>query len=111
MFMNDEIASFAFAALGHPNRIRVLRLLVRAGSDGLTISSLRERLGVPATTFAHHLKALAEADLVLQDKRGREVYSTANYAVIRNLASFLMKECCEDLACTPHPNDTEKEVS
>ena len=112
--MNDDIASYAFAALGHPNRIRVLRLLVRAGADGLTVSTLRERLGVPATTFAHHLKALADAKLVLQDKRGREVYSTANYPLIQNLASFLMEECCRDAGCTPQSTEstpaTEKET-
>lgn len=109
--MDNESASCAFAALGHPNRIRVLRLLVRAGPDGLTVSSLRERLGVPATTFAHHLKALADAGLVVQDKRGREVYSTANYPVIRDLATFLMEECCEDFGCIPDTIQTERENS
>ena len=109
--MNDEIASSAFAALGHPNRIRVLRMLVRAGPDGLTVTSLRERLGVPTTTFAHHLKALAEAKLVIQDKRGRELYSTANYPLIRDLASFLMVECCVDSACPPQIMETEKNLS
>lgn len=108
--MNNETASHAFAALGHPNRIRVLRLLVRAGPDGLTVSSLRERLGVPATTFAHHLKALADAALVTQEKRGREVYSTANYPVIRELADFLMEECCEDSGCSPNTVVTGKET-
>lgn len=107
--MNDETASYAFAALGHPNRIRVLRLLVRAGPDGLTVSALRERLGLPATTFAHHLKALAEAGLVTQSKQGREVFSTANYPVIRALASFLMEECCADAACTPETPVIEKD--
>ena len=109
--MNDEIASFAFAALGHPNRIRVLRLLVRAGPDGLTVKTLRERLGVPATTFAHHLKGLAEAELIVQEKRGRELYSTANYPLILNLASFLMEECCADSVYFPQLLETGKDHS
>ena len=42
-----ETAS-AFAALGSEQRLTVLRTLVRAGPDGMTIGDLGERTGVTA---------------------------------------------------------------
>lgn len=93
--MNDAYAAAQFAALGHENRVKVLRKLVQAGCCGLTVGELRDSLGVPASTFAHHLKALAQAGLVKQEKRGREVVSTASYDTIRSLHGFLIKDCCK----------------
>ena len=48
--MNDASASKAFGALGNAHRVAALRLLVRAGCDGLNVKALREHLGgfVPA---------------------------------------------------------------
>lgn len=102
--MNDTLAADQFAALGHANRVKVLRQLVQAGCCGLTVGELRESLGVPASTFAHHLKALAQAGLVEQEKRGREVVSKASYQAIRTLHGFLIKDCCKGVF-TPTPTD------
>ncbi|MEO1100853.1 MAG: metalloregulator ArsR/SmtB family transcription factor [Pseudomonadota bacterium] len=102
--MNDTLAADQFAALGHANRVKVLRQLVQAGCCGLTVGELRESLGVPASTFAHHLKALAQAGLVEQEKRGREVVSKASYAAIRTLHGFLIKDCCKGVFTSPQDN-------
>ena len=92
---HDDQAAAAFSALGHENRVQVMRLLVQAGLNGLTVGQMRDALGVPATTFAHHLKALVLAGLVKQEKDGREVISTADYGAIQSLAAFLMEDCCK----------------
>lgn len=96
--MSDVSAANTFAALGHPNRVAILRLLVQAGSAGLSVSHMREHLNVPATTFGHHLKAMAEAGLVKQTRRGRALISVANYAAIQSLIEFLMEDCCRGLS-------------
>ena len=62
-----------FAALGSEQRLSVLRALVRAGSDGLSIGELGERCGVTGSTLTHHMKSLASAGLVAQAKQGRQV--------------------------------------
>ncbi len=98
--MDDKIASETFAALGHPARVGVLRLLVKAGCCGLSVGQLREALNVPASTFAHHLKALVDGGVVAQTRRGREVISTANYDAIQGLVGFLMEDCCKSVFAT-----------
>ncbi|MEO0466667.1 MAG: metalloregulator ArsR/SmtB family transcription factor [Pseudomonadota bacterium] len=106
--MNNDRAASSFAALGHPARVGILRLLVQAGHDGLNMGDLRARLGVPASTFSHHLKAMADAGLVAQQKKGREVISTVDFSALQAVAVFLMEDCCAG-ACTPNPNQQPAE--
>lgn len=90
-------AARAFAALGSEQRLSVLQVLVRAGNEGLTVGTLRERVGLPASTLTHHLKTLADADLVVQERRGREIYcAAAAYDRIELLSQFLLAQCCAD---------------
>lgn len=92
--MTDIKAANSFAALGHQSRVAILRLLVQAGDEGLSVSQMRTHLEMPATTFGHHLKAMAEAGLITQTKRGRSLISTANYVDLKSLIDFLMEDCC-----------------
>lgn len=92
--MNDETAASSFAALGHSSRVAILRLLVQAGSAGLSVTQMRGHLNLPATTFGHHLKAMADAGLVTQERQGRSLISHANYAALQGLIGFLMEDCC-----------------
>ena len=106
--MNDDRAANSFAALGHPARVGILRLLVQAGCGGLNMGALRAALCVPASTFAHHLKAMADAGLVRQEKRGREVISTVDFNALRAVATFLMEDCCQG---APITHETPKETA
>lgn len=90
------IAAQGFAAAGSEARLAVLRVLVRAGHAGLPISEIQQRLDIPASTLAHHLKFLAAGGLISQEKQGRMVINRANYAQIEALAGFLLSECCAD---------------
>ncbi len=89
--------SRALAALGHDARLSIFRLLVRAGENGLNVGQIGAHLGLPASTLAHHLGALVEAGLVMQERLGREVVNRADFVAIRRLAGFLMAECCAGL--------------
>ena len=93
-----EVAASTFAALGSEQRLSVLRTLVRAGDQGLTIGALGERTGVTGSTLTHHMKILAQAGLVTQQKQGRSIICAAvAYDEVRALSEFLLKECCADL--------------
>ncbi len=94
--MNVLNASHGFAAAGAAPRLTVLKKLVRAGHDGLTVGALQKAVDVPASTLAHHLRYLADADLIKQTKNGRQVINIANFKQIRALADFLLSECCVD---------------
>ena len=95
--LSVEIAASTFAALGSEQRLAVLRTLVRAGPEGLTIGTLGERSGVTGSTLTHHMKILAQAGLVTQTKQGRSIICAAvAYEQVRALSNFLLKECCAD---------------
>lgn len=97
-----EEAAQGFAACGSEPRLTVLRLLVRAGSEGLTVGEVQERSGLPASTLAHHLSFLAAGGLVEQERRGRTVINRAAYGRLEALAGFLLQECCVDACPSPH---------
>ena len=66
-----ELAS-AFAALADPVRLRVLSLIAAAGE--VCSCDLEEPLGKAQPTISHHTKTLAEAGLIVGEKRGRWVW-------------------------------------
>ncbi|MBU2983486.1 metalloregulator ArsR/SmtB family transcription factor [Lentibacter algarum] len=94
------IAASTFAALGSEQRLTVLRSLVRAGPEGLTIGALGERTGVSGSTLTHHMKILTQAGLVTQVRQGRQIICAAvAYGELRALSQFLLNECCADSDC------------
>lgn len=98
------VAASTFAALGSEQRLGVLRTLVRAGPNGLSIGELGRRSGVTGSTLTHHMKLLAQAGLVSQQKQGRSIICAAvAYEELRTLSEFLLRECCADCP------DTENE--
>ncbi len=95
---NEEQAARRLAALGNRTRLRLFKLLVKAGPGGLNVGDLQRHLEVPASTLAHHLATLARADLVLQSRQGREIISTANYQSMNALTAYLTDQCCVGVA-------------
>lgn len=91
-----EEAAQGFAAMGSEARLQVLQTLVKAGPDGLTVGDIQTRSGMAASTLAHHLRFLASAGLIEQEKNGRSVISRAAYGRLEALADFILKECCCD---------------
>lgn len=92
----ERATASKLASLGSPIRLRLIRLLVRAGDDGLTVGELQRRLQLPASTHAHHLAALVKAGLVRQERRSREIVCTADFRAIRGLGEYLLDQCCVD---------------
>lgn len=87
----------SFAALGSEQRLLVLTTLVRAGPDGLSIGELGARSGVTGSTLTHHLKLLAQAELIQQTRQGRSIICVAAaYETVKALSEFLLSECCAD---------------
>ena len=82
------------AALGNTTRLRLFRLLVQAGHDGLNVSDLQQLLDQPASTLAHHLTKLTQAGLVRQRRNGREVICTADFEQMNGLLAYLTDQCC-----------------
>lgn len=94
--LSPEEAAQGFAAIGSEARLEVVQVLVRAGNNGLTIGEIQGRTGMAASTLAHHLKFLASAGLIAQEKSGRSVFNRAAFARLEALAGYILKECCAD---------------
>lgn len=67
-----EVLAAGFGALADPVRLRLLSLIAARGE--VCACDLLQPLGKSQPTVSHHTKALAEAGLVVGDKRGRWVY-------------------------------------
>ena len=94
---NDVVK--ALAALAQPMRLRVFRALVVAGPAGLTPGALAASLAVPATTLSFHLKELAHAGLVSQQRDGRNLIYRASFERMNGLLAYLAAHCCQGDAC------------
>ncbi len=103
MLSTKEVAK-GYAAVGSEARLSVLALLVQAGDDGLTVSEIGNQLGIAASTLAHHLRYLATANMILQEKLGREVRNTANFDHLEELGNYLLLKCCKN----SNPGNREK---
>lgn len=95
--LTEDDAAAGLSALGSPVRLRVFRLLVRAGDAGANVTDLVRLAEIPASTLAHHLAALSRAGLVRQERRGRELICTADYRRVGGLARYLTENCCAGL--------------
>lgn len=96
--MNETKTVAALAALGHEIRLKMFRLLVRAGPEGLNIGEIAAHLDLAPSTLAHHLSSLRQAGLVSQEKRGREVRTFAEVERLQAVVGFVMEECCAGVA-------------
>ncbi len=99
----DEIqAAKGLAALGNRTRLRLFRLLVKAGEAGMNVGHIQASIEVPASTLAHHLTTLVRCGLVCQERRSREVISRVDYRAMRALTGYLTEECCTGAGITHH---------
>ena len=97
--MEEDDVIQSLAALAHPMRLRVFRALVVVGPEGLTPGVMAEALQVSATSLSFHLKELAHAGLVTQEREGRNLIYRAAYDRMDGLLSFLTDNCCAGAEC------------
>jgi len=84
----EELA-IAFAVLADPVRLRLLSLLASAEAGEVCVCELVKPLGRSQPTISHHLKVLADAGLIVGDKRGRWVWYRALPERLGQLRSVL----------------------
>jgi ArsR family transcriptional regulator, arsenate/arsenite/antimonite-responsive transcriptional repressor len=94
--MDEPQALAAFAALSQETRLRVVRLLVQAGPEGMAAGSIGEALGGATTSrLSFHLTHLEHAGLIQSRRDGRYIIYSAVYPALGGLIGFLMKDCCQ----------------
>jgi len=93
---SPEVVSSAhrFAALGAVPRLRILRLLLAAHPEGLTVSEIQDELNIPGSTLSHHLEKLKNENLVTVRRDRQFLWYAANTEVLMEMMAFLYAECC-----------------
>src|ERR1700712_5591957 len=97
MEQDDVVRSLA--ALAQPVRLQVFRALVVAGKSGMTPTTMAEGLGIPPNTLSFHLKELARAGLVTQERASRNIIYRAAYDHMNALLGYLPENCCQGTTC------------
>ena len=92
--MDESQALDGFAALSQETRLAIVRLLVRAGADGMPAGEVAGAVGVSASNVSFHLKELENAGLIAARREARSIIYSADYDTLRGLIGFLMKDCC-----------------
>jgi DNA-binding transcriptional ArsR family regulator len=92
----EQTARFAdmFSAMGTEPRLRIMRLLLSAHPDGLTVGDIGAELEIPSSTLSHHLEKLKNEDLVKVRREGTYLWYSANAEALQDLLGFLYAECC-----------------
>ena len=101
--MEEKTAVTSLAALAQGMRLRIFRALVGAGPQGMTPGALSATLDVPASTLSFHLKELMHADLVSQERDGRNLIYRPSLDRMNELLTYLTAHCCQGAACEVIP--------
>lgn len=93
--MTETQALEAFSALSQETRLRIIRLLVTAGPEGLAAGAIGEAVGASSSRLSFHLHHLEQAGLVQSRREARSIIYNAAYPALSALVSFLMRDCCQ----------------
>jgi ArsR family transcriptional regulator len=101
--MDTLLAVNALEALAHETRLGVFRLLVKAGSDGLSAGDIAHRMGALQNTMSSHLHKLSRVGIINSRREGRHIIYSANFSALSGLIVYLMEDCCGGTAelCGP----------
>ena len=98
--MKPDSAVAALSALAQEHRLALFRLLVQAGTDGMSAGAIAEALGLPNSSLSFHLAQLRTAGLILQERQHRSLIYRANYPAMNVLVGFLTENCCGGADCS-----------
>lgn len=94
--MLEKQALVAFAAISDETRLRIVRLLVVAGANGMASGEIAEALnGAAPSRVSFHLGQLEKAGLVVSQRQGRKIIYSVIFPTLSDLVAFLMHDCCQ----------------
>jgi DNA-binding transcriptional ArsR family regulator len=93
----------ALAALAQSTRLDTFRQLVKREPEGVPAGELARLIEIPQNTMSAHLAILSRAGLIVGERRSRSIVYRANLDRFREVALFLLKDCCGGRAdlCDP----------
>jgi len=85
----------AFAALAQEHRLKVFRLLMHEGPNGLPAGGIAKAIGVPPSTLSTHLAQMTRAGLLRATRRQRQIFYATDMNGTRELIDYLTQDCCQ----------------
>ncbi len=92
--MDTSRALAGLSALAQESRLKVFRLLVQRGPEGMAAGDIARNLKLPHNTLSSHLGILSRASLVKSRKESRSIIYSVDLEGTRDLLIFLVKDCC-----------------
>ncbi len=93
--MKIDDAVNALGSLAQPARLKVFRLLVKLGDEGMSAGEISSKLQIAKSTLSFHLKELVHADLIESQRRGRTITYRLKPRGMQQLMTFLTEDCCQ----------------
>ena len=94
--MNLETAALILSKIGNPTRLKIVRLLVRAGEKGLAVGTIQKKLKIPGSTLTHHITHLKNAHVIRQERQQATLVCKMEFGQLDKLVEYLTEECCVD---------------
>jgi len=79
-----------FKALAHPIRLRIVEKLAEGEQ---CVCCILEMFEIEMSTLSRHLSVLKNAGILIDEKRGKNVYYRLKYPCILNVCDCLEKSC------------------
>ena len=89
------------SSLAQETRLRIFRLLVQAGPDGMNAGAIAEALDIAPNTLSFHVAHLSRAGMILPRQDGRFIFYSATFAAMDDLIADLTDNCCQGGQCLP----------
>lgn len=93
--MDEDGALAAFGALSNATRLKIVRVLVEAGSDGMSAGDVAAAVGASPSRASFHLSGLADAGLVTSDRDARTITYRVSFEQLGALMRFVLEDCCK----------------
>ncbi|EOO70945.1 MULTISPECIES: ArsR/SmtB family transcription factor [Bacillus cereus group] len=86
--LNYEKNAEILKVLAHPVRIKILKELIIRGA--CSVNQIVDILGIPQSTVSQHLSKMKSQKLIRADRKGLEVYYSAQNKTINYIVQILL---------------------
>lgn len=85
----------AMKALSNKNRFEIFMVIYKSNKEAnfekeeCFVYDIIDKLNIGAPTISHHLKELSNADLIITERRGKQIVATINKETVKGLSDIL----------------------
>lgn len=106
----ESIVTERLSTLGHPQRLAILRLLMRRYPGRVAAGEIADALKIRPSTLSAYLAALMRTGLVEQERTGTSLRYTVVTEAVQGTLQYLLLDCCRGRPeiCLPDASAAQK---